>query len=123
MATSKKRAAEIQAGFVVVIALAILAAGLYWVGGGAEKFKPKTDYTVYFANVGGLKSGNAVELDGRRVGKVKEVRAARDSERPATIIDRESGPPRSSTGSTATSPSSRSRSFPTSASPSTAGSR
>ncbi len=34
MATSKKRTAEIQAGIVVLIALTILALGIYWVSGG-----------------------------------------------------------------------------------------
>ena len=42
MATSKKRTAEIQAGFVVVIGLVILAGGLWYFGGGADYFQPKS---------------------------------------------------------------------------------
>jgi len=86
MATSKKRTAEIQAGFVVIIGLAILAAGLYWVGGGADQWRKKTEYTIFFANAGGLSKGNDVLLDGRKVGKVVLVRAADESELPATIL-------------------------------------
>jgi ABC-type transporter Mla subunit MlaD len=89
MATSKKRAAEIQAGVVVVIALVILALGIYWVSGGADQWRAKTTYRVYFGNAGGLKAGAYVEMDGRRVGKVLQVRAANEKERPATILDRE----------------------------------
>ena len=86
MATSKKRTAEIQAGFVVVLALAILAGGLYFVDGGAAQFLPKTKYSFHFANAGGLSDGNDVLLDGRKVGKVKLVRAALESESPAVIL-------------------------------------
>ena len=86
MATSKKRTAEIQAGFVVIIGLAILAAGLYWVDGGADQWRKKTTYTIFFANAGGLSEGNDVMLDGRKVGEVLLVRAADESELPATIL-------------------------------------
>jgi len=89
MATSKKRAAEIQAGLVVVVALVILAFGMYWVSGGADQWRAKTTYRVYFGNAGGLKAGAYVEMDGRRVGKVSTVRAANDKERPSTILDQE----------------------------------
>lgn len=85
MATSKKRTAEIQAGIVVLLGLIVLGFGLFWVSGGSEQFKDMTTYTVYFPNAAGLKAGYEVQLDGRRVGKVQAVRAATDSERPATI--------------------------------------
>jgi len=89
MATSKKRSAEIQAGVVVVIALGILAFGIYWVSGGSDQWRAKTTYRVYFGNAGGLKGGAYVEMDGRRVGKVTAVRAASEKERPAVILDQE----------------------------------
>ncbi|MHC4939688.1 MAG: MlaD family protein [Planctomycetota bacterium] len=91
MAKSKKRTAEIQAGAVVLIGLVILVLGLYYIGGGADQFRGTTKYTVFLANAGGLKEGYDVQLDGRMVGEVAEVRAAKDSERPATINGREYG--------------------------------
>jgi len=91
MARTKKRTAEIQAGIVVVIGLLILAAGLYWISGGADQFREKTDYTVFLPDAGGLQSGYDVFLDGRRVGEVAEVRAAKESEKPATIHGEERG--------------------------------
>jgi len=89
MATTKKRAAEIQAGVVVLIGIGIVVASLYWISGGADQFRATTDYTVFLPNAGGLQSGYEVFLDGRRVGEVSDVRAANDSERPATIHGRE----------------------------------
>ena len=89
MASSKKRTAEIQAGVVVLIGLGILAAGIYWISGGADQFRATTDYKVYLPNAGGLKKGYEVFLDGRRVGEVHAVRAAKDAERPAVILGRE----------------------------------
>jgi len=91
MATTKKRTAEIQAGIVVLIALTILALGIYWVSGGADQWRAKTGYRVYFGNAGGLKAGSFVEMDGRRVGKVSVVRAATEKERPATILGQRYG--------------------------------
>lgn len=89
MATSKKRTAEIQAGVVVVAGLAILVLGLYYIKGGANQFRGTTEYTIFLANAGGLKKGYDVQLDGRLVGEVSAVRAAKDSERPATIYGEE----------------------------------
>jgi hypothetical protein len=91
MATTKKRAAEIQAGIIVLLGLTVLGFGLFWVSGGSEQFTAKVEYTIYLPNAAALKVGNEVRLDGRRVGKVSEVRAATDSERPAKIGDKQYG--------------------------------
>ncbi|MEM8884262.1 MAG: MlaD family protein [Planctomycetota bacterium] len=88
---SKKRAAEIQAGIVVLVGLAVIAFSLYYVDGGADQFRDKTLYTVYLPDAGGLKPGYDVNLDGRKVGSVAEVRAASDDERPAEILGRTYG--------------------------------
>ena len=91
MAAGKKRAAEIQAGIVVLLGLTVIGLSLFWVSGGSDQFKAKTVYTIYLPNAAGLKEGYETRLDGRRVGKVKTVRAALDSERPAEIGGRKYG--------------------------------
>lgn len=67
------KSAEIRAGIVVLIALAILGAGLFIVSGGWERFEDKELYTIYFPNVGGLGRGDTVTLAGQKAGSVKEV--------------------------------------------------
>jgi ABC-type transporter Mla subunit MlaD len=67
------KSAEIRAGIVVLIALAILGAGLFIVSGGWERFEDKELYTIHFPNVGGLGRGDTVLLAGQKAGSVKEV--------------------------------------------------
>jgi len=67
------RGAQIRAGIVVIAGLLILVIGLFLVSGGFESLREKTRYTVLFPNAGGLVPGDAVFLEGRRVGKVVDV--------------------------------------------------
>ncbi|MHC4340299.1 MAG: MlaD family protein [Planctomycetota bacterium] len=82
MATGAK-GAELKAGVVVLVALVILVIGLFLVSGGLDMFRAKQLYTVLFSNAGGVKTGDAVNLAGRRVGEVYDVstkEAARDGQ-------------------------------------------
>ncbi|MHC4549055.1 MAG: MlaD family protein [Planctomycetota bacterium] len=67
------RSAEIRAGIVVLIALGILALGLFVVTGGWEQFEDKAYYTIHFPNAGGIGEGDLVYLAGQRAGSVKQV--------------------------------------------------
>jgi phospholipid/cholesterol/gamma-HCH transport system substrate-binding protein len=69
------KSAEIRAGIVVLIAIAILGAGLFVVTGGWEQFRPKEYYKIYFRDAGGISGGDTVLLNGLRAGEVKEIKA------------------------------------------------
>ena len=67
------KGAEYKAGTVILLGLIVLGLGLFLVSGGAEQFKDKKKYVVLFKNGGGIGSGAAVYLAGRRVGYVTSV--------------------------------------------------
>ncbi|MCK6458325.1 MAG: hypothetical protein L6Q95_00345 [Planctomycetes bacterium] len=64
------KAAEIRAGIVVLVGLAVLAIGLYIVSGGAEKFADKNRLTVHFRDAGGIGGGDTVFVAGEKAGQV-----------------------------------------------------
>jgi ABC-type transporter Mla subunit MlaD len=64
------KAAEIRAGLVVLVGLAVLAIGLYIVSGGADKFTEKSRLTIHFRNAGGIGGGDTVFVAGQRAGQV-----------------------------------------------------
>jgi len=68
------KSAEIRAGIVVLIALAILGAGLFIVSGGWERFEDKEKFTIFFPNAGGIGKGDRVLLAGQKAGSVTDVR-------------------------------------------------
>jgi len=70
---ARSKGAEVKAGIVVLIGLAILAAGMFWVSGGSEQFEDKAYYTVYFENGGQIASGHTVYLAGQKAGSVTGV--------------------------------------------------
>jgi ABC-type transporter Mla subunit MlaD len=67
------KSAEIRAGIVVLISLVILAAGLFIVSGGWERFEDKESFTIYFPNAGGIGKGDTVLLAGQKAGYVLDV--------------------------------------------------
>jgi len=67
------KSAEIRAGIVVLVSIVILAAGLFIVSGGWERFEDKERFTIYFPNAGGLGRGDTVLLAGQKAGSVEEV--------------------------------------------------
>ncbi len=64
---------EAKVGALVVVALAVLAAGVFLVGEQNNIFVRKNRYFIHFENVGGLVTGNPVKLNGVTVGKVESV--------------------------------------------------
>jgi len=73
---AKDRSAEVKAGIVVLVGIAILLGGLFWVSGGADKFAEKAFYTIYFENGGGIGEGDNVYVAGQRRGAVDSVTTA-----------------------------------------------
>lgn len=67
------KGAEIRAGIVMIAGLAVLAVGLFLVSGGAEQFKEKRRYSIYFEDAGGIQGGDDVTLSGQHVGYVVSV--------------------------------------------------
>ncbi len=64
---------EIKVGLLVVVALAVLATGIFMVGERQNLLSLKNTYSVRMVTVSGLASGNPVQLNGVTVGKVEEI--------------------------------------------------
>lgn len=62
-----------KVGLLLVIALTLLAAGIFLIGEESNLFVRKNRYDIYFGTVGGLNEGNPVQLDGVDVGTVKRI--------------------------------------------------
>jgi phospholipid/cholesterol/gamma-HCH transport system substrate-binding protein len=67
------RSREIRVGLVVLVALAVLAGGIFLIGDRRNVFSSKNRYYIDLLTVGGLKSGNPVQLNGVDVGTVQSV--------------------------------------------------
>jgi phospholipid/cholesterol/gamma-HCH transport system substrate-binding protein len=64
---------EVRVGLVILVAVLVLAAGIFLIGSKNNLFKPKTRYYVQFNSVSGLKRGSPVQLDGVDVGTIEKV--------------------------------------------------
>lgn len=64
---------EAKVGALIVAALAAFAISIFLVGERNNLFVPTNEYFIHFKNVGGLASGNPVQLSGVTVGKVERV--------------------------------------------------
>lgn len=64
---------EVKVGTLIVVALGVLAAGIFLVGDQNNMFVLKNRYFIHFENVGGLATGSPVQLSGVTVGKVTAV--------------------------------------------------
>jgi phospholipid/cholesterol/gamma-HCH transport system substrate-binding protein len=62
-----------RVGLVILVAVIILAAGIFLIGDKNNLFSRKNLYYVDFNSVSGLKPGSPVELNGVGVGTIKEV--------------------------------------------------
>lgn len=62
-----------KVGLLLLIALGLLAVGIFLIGEESNLFVRKHRYDIYFATVGGLNDGNPVQLDGVEVGTVKRI--------------------------------------------------
>jgi phospholipid/cholesterol/gamma-HCH transport system substrate-binding protein len=67
------RTREVRVGLVILTALAVLAAGIFLIGEKNNLFSRKNDYLVELNNVGGLRPGNPVQLNGVDVGTVERI--------------------------------------------------
>lgn len=68
----KKLGKEFVIGLSVVIAIAVLIIGIDYLKG-INIFKPSNFYEVYYDNVAGLEKSAPVQLNGYKVGQVREV--------------------------------------------------
>lgn len=62
-----------KVGLLLLIALTLLGLGIFLIGEESNLFVRKNTYDIYFPTVGGLNSGNPVQLDGVEVGTVRRV--------------------------------------------------
>jgi phospholipid/cholesterol/gamma-HCH transport system substrate-binding protein len=62
-----------RVGLLVIVALALLAFGIFLIGEESNLFSRKNHYSIYFGTAGGLNPGNPVQLDGVEVGTVRSV--------------------------------------------------
>lgn len=69
-----------RVGLLVVSAVTVLAVGILLIGEQSNLFSRKNGYTIAFANVGGLNSGNPVQLEGVEVGTVQRIVLPTDAE-------------------------------------------
>jgi phospholipid/cholesterol/gamma-HCH transport system substrate-binding protein len=69
---------EAKVGLVILIALALFAAGIFLIGDKGNLFSSKNRYYVEFNSVSGLAKGSPVQLDGVDVGTVEEVVLSQD---------------------------------------------
>jgi len=64
---------EARVGLLIVIAVAVLALGIFLLGEQGNLFASKEHYYLRFKSVGGLAVGNPVTLNGVTVGAVEEI--------------------------------------------------
>jgi phospholipid/cholesterol/gamma-HCH transport system substrate-binding protein len=64
---------EVRVGALVVVAVLVFAAAVFLLGERENFFALKNEYTIRFATVSGLETGNPVQLNGVVVGRVEEV--------------------------------------------------
>lgn len=62
-----------RVGLLVLVALAVLAAGIFLIGEKNQLFSLKSDYFTRFGTVSGLNPGNPVHLNGVEVGSVTRI--------------------------------------------------
>ncbi|MFL6258721.1 MAG: MlaD family protein [Thermoanaerobaculia bacterium] len=72
------RGREVRVGLVILVAVLVLAAGIFLLGSKNNLFKHKTRYYTEFNSVSGLKRGSPVQLDGVDVGTIEKVVLSED---------------------------------------------
>ena len=73
-------------GLFIVAALAVLAAGIFIIGGQQILFKPRVRLSAQFDNVGGLADGAEVRVGGVRKGDVKFVNLPEQPDGKVTVV-------------------------------------
>jgi phospholipid/cholesterol/gamma-HCH transport system substrate-binding protein len=67
------RSREVKVGLLILIAVAVLAFGVFLIGEKNNLFSRKNDYFIRFGSVSGLRAGSPVQLNGVDVGTVERV--------------------------------------------------
>ena len=75
------RTREIRVGLVILLAIGVLAAGVFLIGDKNNLLSRKTRYYTEFNSVSGLKPGNPVQLNGVDVGTVEQIVLPQDPRR------------------------------------------
>src|SRR3989337_978383 len=73
--------AELKVGVLIVIALAILSAIVVLVLGVESPFAKRYTLYTYLPNIGGLRPGSSVMLDGVTIGTVESFEFSKDLEK------------------------------------------
>lgn len=62
-----------RVGFLVLVALVLLAAAVFLIGEQNNLFRPMNHYWIAFDSASGLQAGNPVQLNGVDVGRVEDI--------------------------------------------------
>ena len=68
---------ELRVGILVIASFALLALGIFFIGGESGFLTPKYTITAFFANANNLRSGAEVQLEGVTIGNVSSVRISK----------------------------------------------
>ena len=71
---------DLKVGALIIVSLIVASAAIFLVGERSNIFARKNDYFVHFETVGGLATGNPVQLNGVIVGSVQKVVLPEDVE-------------------------------------------
>jgi len=77
---------EFKVGFVVLLALVALAAGIFMVGDRSNLFGRKSHYYIRFETAAGLAAGNPVQLNGVNVGSVTSIDLPEEADEPLLTV-------------------------------------
>ncbi len=77
---------SIRIGFFILLALAILGAGVFLIGGKQSLFQPNFAVRAQFQNVGGLNEGADVRVGGIRKGTVRHIELPHDPSGRVTVL-------------------------------------
>jgi phospholipid/cholesterol/gamma-HCH transport system substrate-binding protein len=67
------RTREVKVGLLILVAVIVLAVGVFVIGDKSNLFSRKNEYYILFGSVSGLRSGSPVQLNGVDVGTVDKV--------------------------------------------------
>jgi phospholipid/cholesterol/gamma-HCH transport system substrate-binding protein len=67
------RTREVKVGLLILVAVIVLAVGVFVIGDKNNLFSRKNEYYILFGSVSGLRSGSPVQLNGVDVGTVDKV--------------------------------------------------
>jgi phospholipid/cholesterol/gamma-HCH transport system substrate-binding protein len=67
---------ELRVGILVITSFALLALGIFFIGGSSGFLTPKYTVFAYFENANNLKAGAEVQLEGVTIGNVRKVSIA-----------------------------------------------